>query len=289
MPSCLSSLWPAGWLPGQNPNTNINLQSIDLESSSDYLLRERLWESFQGVVNFAVIAVIYLVSELLIWGLSLALAPVQLEFLSSVFGMLIAFAIMILVCILIPNCNVWYERYIKSKVRAIASAHFLAADILQIDFINRHMGVAFAIPMVMLNGGTPMDARTIGLIIGAFVVTTLVAWTTIFMLARLALFLVNTLSKQISKRLHTVSSQKETEKLDNNPSQQNNALTSNATIFNNFALQRQPLLWTWLCQFWPLIASFLSIFAIGVPLSLVLDDPRALDGSVLWFIWVAAS
>lgn len=150
-----------------------------------------------------------------------------------------------------------------------------------------------------------MDATTIGLIIGIFgiflfvsftsgktnkaaVATTLVAWTTVFLLARLALFLVNTLSKQISKRLYSASSQTETEKLGNNPSQQTNAFTSDAAIFNNFALQRQPLLWTWLCQFWPLIASFLSIFAIGVPLSLVLDDPRVLDGSVLWFIWMTA-
>lgn len=113
MPSCLPSLWPAGWLAGQK-----NLQSIDLESSSNYLLRERFREFFQGVVDFAAIAVIYLVSELLIWGLSLALAPAQLEFLSSVFGMLISFGIMILICFLIPNCNILYQRYIKSKVRA---------------------------------------------------------------------------------------------------------------------------------------------------------------------------
>lgn len=51
---------------------------------------------------------------------------------------------------------------------------------------------------------------------------------------------------------------------------------------------RQPRFWVWLSQIWTLIASFLCVFAIGIPLAVVLDEPRILDGSALWFVWMAA-
>lgn len=51
---------------------------------------------------------------------------------------------------------------------------------------------------------------------------------------------------------------------------------------------RQPQVWHWLSEFWSLITSFVLLFAIGVPLAVVLGEPRILDGSALWFLWMVS-
>lgn len=85
------------------------------------MLRKDRWLTMgRGVCGILAVAVIYLVSELLIWGLSRALAPAKLEFFSSVFGMLLVFAVMMIACALIPNLNVLYEKYMQSKVSDVA-------------------------------------------------------------------------------------------------------------------------------------------------------------------------
>lgn len=100
-------------------NTN---SSIDMENNSQIMLKDRRQKLWQGLCGILSIAVIYLVSQLLIWGLSRALAPAKLEFFSSVFGMLLVFVVMMIACPLLPKVDGFYEKHIKSKVSCISSS-----------------------------------------------------------------------------------------------------------------------------------------------------------------------
>lgn len=68
-------------------------------------------------LGFLWVAVIYLASELIIWGLSRALAPVNLSFFSSIFGMALTFTAMAIASIWVQNIGDIYKDHIKEKVR----------------------------------------------------------------------------------------------------------------------------------------------------------------------------
>jgi hypothetical protein len=72
-------------------------------------LRMRLVELFW-------VAVIYLSSELAIWGLSCALSPANMEYFSSLFGMLIVFAVVTIAYLGCRRCDAFYHTHIKWKV-----------------------------------------------------------------------------------------------------------------------------------------------------------------------------
>ncbi|KAJ6790433.1 hypothetical protein PWT90_03011 [Aphanocladium album] len=275
MRSCL----PSPRLAGRPQHDECTKPPIYTESHRQMLLRDRWLKMWHGLRGIASIAVIYLVSELLIWGLSLALAPAKLEFFSSVFGMLLVFLTMMVGCVALPKLDGFYEAHIKSKI----------------DFINRHMGAAFAIPMVMLNGDDTMDTKTIGPVLGVFVATSLVAWTTVFMMAKFTHVVVTNIFECLPRRVKSSPGVQVIEKtIRRSPVAREDTDCSGTTLFSEspdfFDAEpiRQPLIWTWLCQFWPLMASFIGMFAIGAPLAVVLDEPRILDGSALWFIWMAS-
>ncbi|KAJ4159410.1 uncharacterized protein LMH87_008312 [Akanthomyces muscarius] len=273
MRSCLPSLRPPGSPKKQNLNMQNTNSCIDMEDNRQILPKDRRQKMWQGVCGIFSLVVIYLISELLIWGLSRALAPAKLDFFSSVFGMLLVFVIMMIACAVLPNLDGFYKKHIRSKV----------------DFINRHMGAAFAIPMVMLGGNYTISTKTIGLVVGVFVATSLVAWTTTFMLARLAHLVI---TKIISLLPQSAESGPAVPAAQQNSSQGSvmcqNSDHSDNTKVSDTASPRQPRAWNWLCQFWSLIASFILMFAIGVPLAIVLGEPRILDGSALWFVWMAS-
>ncbi|OAR01594.1 hypothetical protein LLEC1_03209 [Akanthomyces lecanii] len=276
-----------------------------MEDNRKVLLKDRRQKMWQGVGGILSIAVIYLTSELLIWGLSRALAPATLEFFSSIFGMLLVFVFMMLASAVIPNLDGFYEKQIRSKVGDIHSSRLAGSNIIKVDFINRHMGAAFAIPMVMLGGNYTISTKTIGLVVGVFgtssflplstsnadllVATSLVAWTTTFMLARLAHFVITRL---ISLLPRSATSGNATHVAQQNESQSAVVFHSSGHFDSNKASEtaplHQPRIWNWLSQFWSLIASFIAMFAVGVPLAVVLGEPRILDGSALWFVWMAS-
>ncbi len=159
--------------------------------------------------------------------------------------------------------------------------------------------------MVMLGRGHAMDTRTIGLVVGVFgtlsrpahstsntdlrlVATSLVAWTTVYMLAKFTHLVitrhfdllpgsVNVSPGQYGVEMAT-RSQATTDEADN--------LDSSGTL--DTAPLRQPVIWTWLCQFWPLVASLLAMVAVGLPLAAAVGEPRILDGCALWLAWIAS-
>lgn len=76
------------------------------------------------IVELIWVVVIYLLSELAIWGLSRVMAPARTEFFASIFGMVIAFAIMTSLHLWSSSCDRVYQRWIKSKVRDRGASPF---------------------------------------------------------------------------------------------------------------------------------------------------------------------
>ncbi len=126
MRSCLPSLRPPGSPKKQNLNMQNTNSCIDMEDNRQILLKDRRQKMWQGVCGIVSLVVIYLISELVIWGLSRALAPAQLEFFSSVFGMLLVFVIMMIACAVLPNLDGFYKKHIRSKVSGINSSRLAA-------------------------------------------------------------------------------------------------------------------------------------------------------------------
>lgn len=84
---------------------------------SSSIWRGRLVGIAKASIGFLWVAVIYLASELIIWGLSRALAPVNLSFFSSIFGMALTFTAMAIASIWVQNIGDIYKDHIKTKVR----------------------------------------------------------------------------------------------------------------------------------------------------------------------------
>ena len=121
--------------------------------------------------NFLWIIIIYGLCELLIWGISRALAPLSVEFFASSLGMIIVFAAMTLFFLCGNGLDTFYKVYIKSKVSSSylnkrRQKHKLTFQ--QVDFINTHLGVAFPIPLVMLDHASMLDGRQIACVMANF-------------------------------------------------------------------------------------------------------------------------
>jgi hypothetical protein len=86
------------------------------DMSLSRIWKKRLNTVASNVLEFGWVVVIYLMSELIIWGLSRALAPVNLEFFSSIFGMILTFCCMAVAYLCFSGVDDVYQRHIKSKV-----------------------------------------------------------------------------------------------------------------------------------------------------------------------------
>ncbi|GKT47549.1 uncharacterized protein ColSpa_07730 [Colletotrichum spaethianum] len=113
------------------------------------------------------VAVIYLASELVIWGLTLALRSVGLQFLSSIMGMVLVFALMVSISQLHPGSDSFYYHNVKSKV----------------DFINSNLGVSFPVPIVTISKEQLLGGQGIGKVIGNFLNTNVIFWGLVFVLS----------------------------------------------------------------------------------------------------------
>jgi formate hydrogenlyase subunit 3/multisubunit Na+/H+ antiporter MnhD subunit len=97
------------------------------------------------VIEFGWVIVIYLMSELTIWGLSRALAPVHLEFFSSIFGMVLTFCFMAAAFFCFAGIDDIYQRHIKSKVPWPQTSPMLAAlTAIAGRFHQRPFGLGFS-------------------------------------------------------------------------------------------------------------------------------------------------
>ncbi|CAM1505096.1 Fc.00g107330.m01.CDS01 [Cosmosporella sp. VM-42] len=261
--------------------------------------RRRLKVVVERILEFTWVVVIYLASELVIWGLSRTLAPANLQFFASILGMVLTFALMVGAYLLFQSCDDTYRRHIKSKV----------------DFINTHLGLGFPIPLVMLNQSDILDGREISRLIANFVITNLVSWTTIFALsflilaptAKLRLLLVGGPEDGGPRPLAATPPRIELPWSDStltcvgsDRGKSIQCATPDPEAERSQATARRSSLgltvesysdvsawWQYGTTNFPILASFLGIFVIGAPLAAVGED-RILDGCVLWFIWISS-
>ncbi|KAG7419387.1 hypothetical protein Forpe1208_v003269 [Fusarium oxysporum f. sp. rapae] len=263
------------------------------------LWRTRFITVASDVLVFGWVVVVYLMSEVIIWGLSRALAPVHLEFFSSIFGMVLTFCFMAAAYLCFADVDGVYRRHIKSKV----------------DFINVHLGLGFPIPLVMLNQSDILSGRDIGCVIGNFVITNLASWAMVFALSLLVMSCVAQMTGQVPDdfclpqpvtgtppRIETSWLSDSTlgqgqqrmfgrrEKVTNPPRAGPDEATSATASQRSSVVSKDPVQVSQVWHFWmtnfPLIASSLAIFVIGAPVAAATNDDRILDGCVLWFVWV---
>jgi hypothetical protein len=95
--------------------------------SPSNLWRRRMTTVARSMIELGWVVVIYLMSELTIWGLSRALVPVRLEFFSSIFGMVLTFCFMAAAFFCFAGVDDIYQRHIKSKVPRPQTSPMLAA------------------------------------------------------------------------------------------------------------------------------------------------------------------
>ncbi|KAM0546400.1 hypothetical protein ACHAPJ_010867 [Fusarium lateritium] len=262
------------------------------------LWRRRLITIASSILEFGWVVVIYLMSELIIWGLSRALAPVSLEFFSSIFGMILTFCFMAAAYFCCAGVDGIYQRHIKSKV----------------DFINVHLGLGFPIPLVMLNQSDILVGHDIACIIGSFVVTNLASWVMVFALSLLAMTCAARITAQVPddfcrpQPLNSAPPRVEIswlsdstldqvprpmfgrrEKMANQSTPGRDAAPSPTASQRSSIALKEPVdvspLWLFSTSNFPLLASFLGIFLIGAPIAAAANEDRILDGCVLWFVW----
>ncbi len=81
-----------------------------------FIWRERLLQLRNGLVGVLAVAVMYLTSELLIWGLSAVLSTNSMEFFSSVLGMAVVLVLATGIGSLSKSADGLYQNWIKSRV-----------------------------------------------------------------------------------------------------------------------------------------------------------------------------
>lgn len=289
------STWPAVMLF----QTDRDNSTMAVSSS---IWRGRLVRIAKAILAFFWVAAIYLASELIIWGLSRALAPVNLSFFSSIFGMALTFTAMAIASIWVQNIGDIYKGHIKEKI----------------DFINAHLGLGFPIPLVMLNQSDILNAHDIARIIGNFVVTNLVSWMVVFGMSLLIMISTNAAPRPsqefcdpqpmmatapqleitwpsnstLEQSINVMNSGREKTRRGSTPCQEaeSSAATTRRSSIDqcmNDNTDASPV-WNFFTSYFPLLASFFSIFLIGTPIAAATKEDRVLDGCVLWFVWAAS-
>ncbi|GKT99609.1 hypothetical protein FLAG1_01082 [Fusarium langsethiae] len=282
--------------------STVHLTKTLFQSTRDMSLskiwKKRLNYLASNVLEFGWVVVVYLMSELIIWGLSRALASINLEFFSSIFGMILTFCCMAFAYLCFNGVDGVYQRHIKSKA----------------DFINVHLGLGFPIPLVMLNQSDILGGHDIACIIGNFVVTNLASWVMFFALSLLVMTFAARWTTQVPDdfclpQAHTeVPPRVETswlsdstldqvpqsifgrrEKATNQPAPDRDTAPATTVSQRSSIALKDPIdasrVWHVCTSNFPLLTSFMGIFIVGAPIAAAANEDRILDGCVLWFIW----
>ncbi|GAB0134710.1 hypothetical protein EsDP_00003068 [Epichloe bromicola] len=272
--------------------------------SDSIVWRSRWNEAIHHFVSVLLISLIYLTSELNIWGLSLALASAQLQYFASILGMALVFSAMTVAGRYLQSCDGLYRRWIKDKV----------------DFINAQLGVGFSVPIIMLDHMLSM--RDVGYIVATSVVTNVVSWTGVFFLALAGLSLLSAFQSHVSgfvrrhaaetpiscrqeekgaalpAAFHPYESQwKYVTSEDSVATADHQSSSSKDHHHQIMGIEPSPTgssgqhdksAWYLLKSNGYLSACLVGIIAIGIPLEMALSDSRALDGFTLWLCWIVA-
>ncbi|KAG5981928.1 hypothetical protein E4U55_002489 [Claviceps digitariae] len=285
--------------------------------------RSRWNEAREHFLNVVLVSVIYLASELHIWGLSLALASAQLQYFASILIMILVFLVMTLAGRLSRTCNEMYRRWIKTNV----------------DFINAQLGVGFSVPIIMLDHMLSM--RDIGYIVATSAITNVVSWIGVFFLSLAGLSILSASQSYISGLMRCRAAKEKgsptptqsggeknatasavfphyersswkkyltlddpvSENPDDDPSstlpgdhrqttpaemEDESSSSPDVSHQTNKNNKHEKDVWNCLKRNGYLFTCLIGIVALGIPLQMALSDSRALDGFALWLCWIIA-
>lgn len=116
------------------------------------LLQGRLASLLAGILSVLKLVVIYLLSELMIWGCSRVLSILDAPFFASIVSMVLVAIGITVAAAFSPLVGQVYDKHLKFEV----------------NLINSHLGVGFPIPLIMLDAKSMLAAATIGRVIGSF-------------------------------------------------------------------------------------------------------------------------
>ncbi|KAL7920972.1 hypothetical protein ACQKWADRAFT_138109 [Trichoderma austrokoningii] len=242
--------------------------------------------------GYLLVATICLTSELLIWGLSRTLASADLEFFSTIVGMVLVFAVSTASWAIWNKTDDFYRRWLKKRV----------------DFINAHLGAGFSVPMFMLDQDEMLNGGEVGRVIGSFIATNIVSWVAVFFLSVVAINGISKLLPQESSRKGSISSEKSItpsssfdEEISSagfeevrppsatqaqsisDPERQTSPIEQTAPSHND-----ESSTWSFLSRHYPILLSLILIFTVGLPLAVAAHEKRLLDGFILWFVWISS-
>lgn len=248
-------------------------------------LTGRLTAILLGTVSVLKLVVLYLSSELLIWGCSRILSLLNAPFFASIVAMTLVAMAITATAFFSPLIGLLYEKHVKSEV----------------NLINSHLGVGFAIPLVMLDENSMLNGLTIARIIGAFVITNLLWWPACFTFSYLAVragyFLLsrpttNLVSESadvvLLRDLPSRSDAQSTHRVQDDVIKDPSLGAGRQVSIDSESLQPRTCtatLWDFLGDYYPLVVSITCAMVIGGPVTAATQDPRILDGCMLWFIW----
>ncbi|KAK0388970.1 hypothetical protein NLU13_2547 [Sarocladium strictum] len=267
--------------------------------------RRRRETASEHLIHICWVSLAYLLSELLIWGLSRVLAPVDIEFFSPVIGMVVIFICMGAAYLAWRSVGKIYRRWIRPKV----------------DFINTHMGVGFTVPIIMLNQNDILNGRDIACILANAVITNVISWALVFLLSYVSwsAYLryvgfeprdsaergIPTSLAVTPPRIHVSwypgSSTDQVMDEDHIKPSRPGTATPSASATASASLEEaripsSPSLESPIGQrrrscmdvTWPMALAIFCIFVIGAPVAASTHDSRLLDGFVLWLVWITA-
>ncbi|KAL2213024.1 hypothetical protein CC79DRAFT_1315892 [Sarocladium strictum] len=303
----ISTQWPSAWLSawsvGRLPLLQVDNGLMSAVDTGLWLRRRR--GAVSQLVHIFWVALTYLLSELVIWGLSRVLSLGKVEFLSSIVSMALVFLCMGAAFLLWRPVEKIYQQWIKPSV----------------DFINTHMGIGFPVPIIMLNEDDILDGRDIACILGNAVITNVISWILVFLMAYLSwsayLQITSSGVKASDSRgspqplaatppridiewYPDVSRDEMTDDTDNKPSRPGTATPSIAATGDASQQGGQPTASqsleqpdgkepkSTLATVWPIGLAFICVFLIGAPVSAATHDNRILDAFVLWLLWISA-
>ncbi|KAH7329519.1 hypothetical protein B0I35DRAFT_474113 [Stachybotrys elegans] len=264
--------------------------------------------------NIACAFLLYLLSQLIIWGLSLALRAMGFEYFATLLGMLVIFVLMSVAHAINPLIDTLYAIWLKDRI----------------GFINVHLGVGFPIPLATLDRNEMLGSHEIVRVIANFAVTNAIFWPAVFLSTMLLLAVLGHAvfwfsasktkaeapldthgSLDILHSIHGIDQEKTSEIPDWNDrlsvrpqlsmpqlsmmsmSDAERALVSQSESqgsesggspastrgCGNTSIARE------------ILAICISVFCamgIGVPVAAFTGDERILDACMLWFIWITA-
>ncbi|CAI6087132.1 unnamed protein product [Clonostachys chloroleuca] len=250
--------------------------------------RSRFRAAITEITAILYVLVLFLASELIIWGISLALAPVKIEYFSSILGMVLVFAIMTGITTVLPSSDPFYQQMMKPKI----------------DFVNSHLGIGFPVPIVMLDPENFLNVKEVAKIICVCVITNLISWIICFVVACCVLKLaIRSCNFAIWGRLGFNKTETESRarwgaEATNQPKEETEGTSEPANgtrpktpaidLSAELAKTKSPV-WDSAVASYPILLPALVALVVGTPIAAKLRDHRVLDMCILLCLWTTSA